>query len=135
MSDIVNILLVDDNDFILLMLEKYISECPEYKVFKVTNGQEAMNILSKHKFDLVVTDILMPEKDGIELINEIRKMKNYIPVIAISGGDEGGDTENYINFACYFADETLTKPVAKREFLDCIRMLINQDRSDFLQLL
>jgi len=87
MSATKKILLVDDNDFILCMMEKFISEWPEYETSTASNGQEAIDMINQEEFDLVITDILMPKKNGIELVTEIQKRDQKIPVIVISAGD------------------------------------------------
>lgn len=129
------ILLVDDNDFILAMLERYIGDFGSYETVKTINAKEALAQIKDHNFDLIITDVIMPEKDGIQLINEIRAMNHHMPVIVISGGDESGEIDNYINFAGYFSSETLTKPFTKQELKFAIDMALGFENVDVLEFL
>ena len=129
------ILLVDDNDFILVMLERYIAELNAYETFKASNAKEALSHIQTQDFDLIITDVIMPEKDGIQLINEIRAMNKHMPVIVVSGGDESGEIDNYINFAGYFSSETLKKPFTKQELKSAIDMALGFENVDVLEFL
>lgn len=128
------ILVVDDDDFILSLVEMALAEKEGYEIVKATNGREALEEKAKSDFDLIITDIIMPEIDGIKFIDELRKKDKDTPVIAMSGGDDGGDVDNYINFACYFANETLTKPFTKDELLQAISMVIDNKDPDIFKL-
>ncbi len=57
-----------------------------YAVTTAANGREALSSLAKAKVDLVVTDVLMPGKDGIEVIMDLRKSQPNLPVIVMTGG-------------------------------------------------
>lgn len=74
-------------------------------VYSVSNGQDALKVLNKHKIDIVVSDICMPKIDGIELIRRIRKEHKLLPIIITTGFDEFEKIyENVYNV------DTLTKP-------------------------
>ena len=135
MSATKKILLVDDNDFILCMMEKFISEWPEYETSTASNGQEAIDMINQEEFDLVITDILMPKKNGIELVTEIQKRDQKIPVIVISAGDGSPHQDSYLNYAGYFVNDTLSKPFAKNDLRSTISMALSAENSDFLQYL
>ena len=105
------ILLVDDNyDFLKFLSE---SLARKYHVLKATNGKQALNVLEKEDIDLVVSDIMMPEMDGIELCRYIKNKFEYchIPVILltakraeesqIEGYNSGAD--GYISKPCNFS--------------------------------
>ena len=57
-----------------------------YEIYHATNGLPGLSLYRQHRFDLVMSDILMPDSDGVEVILAIRKMDATIPIIAISGG-------------------------------------------------
>jgi len=83
------LLIVNDSEII----NKIISTSLEKEGFNTivaTNGMEALSLLDKYVFNLVITDVNMPEMDGIELTKRIRENDNYkyIPVIFLSGSEE-----------------------------------------------
>lgn len=79
------ILVVDDDPQVRRGLSRALHQSG-YEVVEAANGREAMAILRQDPPDLVITDINMPEMDGIEIINELRAAGTPVPVIAISGG-------------------------------------------------
>lgn len=62
-----------------------------YEVVQATNGREGISLWRRTSADLVVTDIQMPEKNGIEVVKELRGLAPVLPVIAMSGGDHSGE--------------------------------------------
>lgn len=81
----IHVLLVDDDELFRTMLEEMVRR-EGYQVRAVTNGNEALHAIERQSPDLIITDILMPEKDGIELITELAQRGSHIPIIAVSGG-------------------------------------------------
>ena len=79
------ILIIDDEPTILLMLKKML-ERSGYVVDMAINGKEGMELFAKFPADLIITDIVMPEKEGLETIREIKKDHPHVKIIAISGG-------------------------------------------------
>jgi CheY-like chemotaxis protein len=77
------ILLVDDSESIRELLAKALAD-GGYKVLTAADGKQAIRILTTKSIDLIVTDLYMPEADGIELIIAVRKMPRRPPVIAMS---------------------------------------------------
>jgi DNA-binding NtrC family response regulator len=86
------ILIVDDEENIRNLIRESI-ESDQYEIHESANGDQASILIEKHAFNLVVTDIVMPEMNGINLIMAINKRNPGIPVIAISGG--GGITGRF----------------------------------------
>jgi CheY-like chemotaxis protein len=78
------ILVVDDEDAIRGLLKSTLGMAG-YIVWEACNGKEASQLLEQFVPDLLITDLLMPEKEGIELIQEVRRSHPKIPIIAISG--------------------------------------------------
>ncbi len=73
---------------------------------------------------LVITDILMPELDGIEIINAIRRLRPGVPIIAMSGGGVG-DSSHYLEIALHMgASESLSKPFTHEELLSTIEKAV-----------
>lgn len=114
------VLVVDDNEFIRASMEKFL-ETNKYEVVGAKNGQDAMDKLRKQTFGIVVTDVLMPETDGFELIDFIRgydePMKST-PIIAISGGGRTVDAASALSVLEEKVDVVLKKPFSKNELLN-----------------
>ncbi|MAT82683.1 MAG: response regulator [Gammaproteobacteria bacterium] len=117
------ILVIDDD----ASVREVVSEMLRLEGHEVTiaeNGREATTMLAEHDFDLVITDLIMPEKEGIETISEIRRTDSRIPIVAISGGGRLGPGD-YLETARYIgADATLAKPFARQELLTTIDALL-----------
>ncbi len=78
------LLVVDDEQPIRSMLNDLLGD--DYEVMLAANGQEAFALLNSHSFDLIITDLVMPEMNGIDLITSIQKISPDLKIIAISGG-------------------------------------------------
>lgn len=86
------VLIVDDEDSVRKMVKEMI-EPDGFDVVEARDGNQAYDVCKKLSIDLIITDIVMPEKNGIDLIMAVKKEYPDIPVIAISGG--GGITGHY----------------------------------------
>ncbi|MFZ5929553.1 MAG: response regulator [Acidobacteriota bacterium] len=111
------VLVVDDDpgvrDVIRSMLES-----SGYSVLLAANGKEAMRLLKSERADLILTDLVMPEQEGIETIKALRREYPEIKVIAMSGAF-GGD---YLRIAAYLgAHATLAKPIQMDKLLKLVR--------------
>jgi len=118
-----NILVVDDEKPIL----KFVSEAlnSEYNVFTSENISSAEDILKNNDIDLVILDIVMPEKNGIDMIMEIKKSKPEIIILAISGGGGISGRFDYLPVAKLIgAASTLQKPFSLSELRDQVKELI-----------
>ncbi len=88
------------------------------------NGLQAIELLNKSSFDLVITDILMPDKEGLELIIEIQQKFPTLPVVAISGGGKIG-ADNYLNMAVKLGCKAaLPKPFTAQQLDDAISLAV-----------
>ncbi len=122
------ILLVDD-DFMLRTSLADILADSGYEVSEATNGNQGLAALEREPFDLVVLDILMPERDGLETIREIRKRWLTLPVLAISAGDATGRSD-YLGVAAQFgANETMAKPFPPTRLLERVARLVAGPRN------
>lgn len=99
------ILVVDDDKEIVKAIEIYLGK-ENYKIIKAYDGEQALEKIKENEIQLVILDIMMPKKDGIETLEEIRKNKN-IPVIILSAKSEDIDKINGLNIG---ADDYVTKP-------------------------
>ena len=78
------ILLVEDDKILSRSVDVMLT-IDGYQTITVYNGEEALQKLLHQKFDLLITDIVMPRMDGIELISKIKKLNKYLPIMVISG--------------------------------------------------
>jgi DNA-binding NtrC family response regulator len=116
------ILIVDDDENILKLLTKWL-ELETHEVVPAINGQQAMDIMESEDFDLVVTDIVMPEKEGIELIVNVRRRNEQIPIIAMSGAGQNRDA--YLSNAKKLgASRVLTKPIDRDFFIGTVNEVL-----------
>jgi len=103
------ILVIDDDDAIRISLKSAIEDAG-HRVEEAANGEEGMTRFRANPADLVVTDIFMPEKEGLETIDEIKRDYPQTKIIAISGGGSI-DPEDYLEIAKRVgADRSLFKP-------------------------
>ena len=107
-----NILVCDDDREIVKAIEIYLTK-ENYNVLKAYNGEECLKILKENTIHLVILDVMMPIKDGIETIEEIRKEQS-IPVIMLSAKSEDEDKINGLNLG---ADDYITKPFNPLELI------------------
>lgn len=123
------ILVFDDELSILLMIKKMLEKAG-HEVDLALNGREGIELLEKNRPDLVITDILMPEKEGLETIMELRKKYPALKIIAISGGGRIGP-EGYLPSAKHLgADMVFQKPLVQKEFMEAISLLLGKTKSE-----
>jgi len=117
------ILVVEDNDDLRTII-KDILEGEGHAVQTACDGSEVADIMAGTQFDLILTDILMPEKEGIQTILEVRHAQPDLKIIGMSGGGQGG-AEHYLEMAREFgADATLQKPFTKAQLLEHVQTLL-----------
>jgi DNA-binding response OmpR family regulator len=116
------ILLVDDNMELLTFLEKKLT-ASGFKVIKASDGKVALEVLANEYVDIVVSDVMMPEVDGIELLRRIKSDVNYshLPVIMLTAKTRLEDKLTGLDCG---ADAYLEKPFAIEYLLGNIRMLL-----------
>jgi len=115
-----NILLIEDQNDVRSFV-KIVLERGGHQVREATNGAEGIAAIRGALPDLVVTDIFMPQNDGLEVIREARRLASHLPIVAISGGTPM-IARNYLPVAETFgATETLEKPFAPADLLRAIR--------------
>jgi len=119
------ILVIDDDEQVLDMLYESLTR-EGYDVLKASNGEQGLRLYREKSVDLIITDIIMPEKEGIETIIELRQDFPNVKIIAISGGGRAG-TKDYLQLAKIFGvQRTFAKPVAREQLLDAIKELIKE---------
>jgi CheY-like chemotaxis protein len=120
------VLLVDDDNDVRRVLARALTE-DGHEVVEANNGIAALRLMHSTVVDLVVTDIVMPEMEGLEFLRILRSRPTRPRVIAISGGGRGSVT-NYLDLAKSFgADAILAKPFTKVELVDEISRVMAKD--------
>ncbi len=100
------VLIAEDDEDVRFQLRTHL-EHAGYQVIEAVNGEEAMRQINAHPVKLVITDLFMPEKDGLELIAELRKHHPAIKILALSGAQSG----TFLKLASTLgADVVLPKP-------------------------
>lgn len=119
------ILIIDDDHHILLMIKKML-ERAGFEVDLASNGDEGLKLFKKLSVDLVITDIIMPEKEGLETIREMKRLRSDLKIIAMSGGGKVS-SDNYLNTAKIFgATKIMTKPFTQNQMVSAVRELLGE---------
>lgn len=117
------ILLVDDEPTMRGVISDALSD--EYTVASVTNGREAQKLLGEQAFDLVITDLVMPEMNGIDLLMYLQQANPTQKIIAISGGGGINGRFDYLPVAQLVgARAILRKPFQMTELRARVRELL-----------
>jgi YesN/AraC family two-component response regulator len=117
------ILIIDDDTVTRLSLRRVLEDAG-YDVSEAANGREGVRIFQHTHPDLVITDILMPEQDGLEVIQELLRMAPAVKIIAISGGGQYGGFD-YLEVAQRLgAQRMLRKPFAPHVVLEAVQALL-----------
>lgn len=128
MKDPRRILIVDDESSIRIVLETILTDAG-YEVMSAASGEDALKLVRSEKFHLVITDLIMPGSDGIEIILSLRGTQPNLRIIAMSGGSAGGEG-NYLPLAATLgARSTLAKPFCKDELLSVVRKEIEPENA------
>ncbi len=116
------ILVVEDDK----NLRKLIVTCLEkasYTVFETRNGEEALDLMDKEYVDLIVTDIMMPEMDGYELIKSLREANYNTPILIITAKEDIEDKRQGFNLG---ADDYMVKPINIDELILRVKSLLRR---------
>ncbi len=118
-----SILLVDDEPSVLKSLE-LVLERAGFDVLAVNDGRLAVESMQSGRFDLVLTDLVMPDREGVETIIELRRTHPHLPIIAMSGGGMGS-ADLYLSVAAQVgANATLLKPFSEAQLLSVIEQVL-----------
>ncbi len=118
-----NILLVDDSEVNNILLASALKEL-QCNISVATSGKEALKLIEKQKFDLIILDIMMPGMSGIELLNTIdEKISDFTtPIIFVTASDyskEVIETKTNIKF------DLLEKPINLKELITKVKSILN----------
>ena len=113
------ILIIDDNEEIRRLLRRVL-ESASHEVLEAGDGAEGLKCIGSQQMDLVITDIFMPEKDGLEMLREMRKTHPGMKVIAMSGGGQLGNMDILRMARSFGAFRVMAKPFNFREMLQAV---------------
>ncbi len=122
-----HILVVDDDAMVLDVFVKTLTRAG-YEVTSVSDGSYVAAILNEQSIDLVITDIVMPQKEGIETIIETKEAFPDIPIIAISGGGRVLNSKDYLNLAKGMGVKiTLRKPIEPAKLIEAVKSCLDTE--------
>jgi DNA-binding NtrC family response regulator len=118
------ILLIDDDEQINSMLQEMLKS-ERYQLLAAASGEEGVTLLRNVSVDLLITDVLMPDMDGLEVIQKIRRHWPSMKILAMSGGGLGATPDFYLDMARHLgAVKTLAKPFSREQLLNAVREMI-----------
>jgi CheY-like chemotaxis protein len=113
---------VDDNEILRKSMSKSLQD--EYKIFEANNGIEALNVLNTNRIDLILMDIVMPEKGGIEVLIGSKSLLKDKKIIIITG-NVSSESEAFKNLLKTFGvSKILYKPFEKENLLTAIKEVL-----------
>ncbi len=120
------ILIIEDDTDFRQMLNIMLKQAG-YDVIEASNGKEGLKMYDHNRVDLVITDVFMPEKEGLQTLFELKEQNHNVKVIAISGGGTR-ERYNYLDSMKDFgAQKVFTKPFVTEEFLAAIAKLLETE--------
>jgi CheY-like chemotaxis protein len=116
-------ILVIDDDVQMRQMLKQTLERVGYEVVDAPDGEKGIEIYKEEPADLIITDLIMPQKDGMETIIELKRDFPDVKIIAISGGSRAMDPNDYLHYSIQLGVlHTFTKPFDCEEMLDAIHV-------------
>lgn len=119
-----NVLVIDDDKNIRYTM-KEVLEANQYTVFTAENGELAFDLLEKEHIDLIIVDVMMPNMDGYEFTQELRRFNQDLPILMVSAKQLSEDRKK--GFAVGI-DDFMTKPIDTEELLLHIKALLRRYR-------
>ena len=118
------ILVIDDEESVRTVLRQML-EKEGYEIEDAEDGAVGLKLLHEHLPDLIITDLFMPEKEGIETMIEVRKHFPQVKIIAISGGGRMGKLDLLPMAESFGAQRTLAKPFERKELLETVKEVLS----------
>ncbi len=122
MEEKIAILVVDDEDRIRRLLTMYLTR-EGYEVDEAVDGAEALEKVLEKDYDCILLDQMMPEKDGLEVLKELREMKKMIPVMMLTAKGEEADRVTGFESG---ADDYIVKPFSPREVVLRVKAVLRR---------
>jgi DNA-binding response OmpR family regulator len=121
----IKILVIDDERMIRTIAVRILQRA-DYEIFTAVNGFEGLACFRRERPDLVITDIIMPEREGIETIRHMKRERPDTKIIAMSGGGRLGDAD-FLSMARELgASDVIRKPFDPRELLDRVAQCLGE---------
>lgn len=117
------ILVIDDDATVRHTIRRLL-ETEGHEVEEAANGRAAMKLFREHPTDLVITDLFMPEQDGLETIRELRRAFKDVKILAVTGGGPGGAFDFRTHAVMFGAQRAMSKPFTREELLDAVREVL-----------
>jgi len=121
---VANILIIDDQDAVRQSVRK-ILELEGHTVTESSSGQDGLSLIRSQTFDLLITDIFMPETDGLEVIQKLHQENPNLKILAITGGGTTGGFNFLPQAKAFGAHATLHKPFLREELLEALQLAFN----------
>jgi CheY-like chemotaxis protein len=123
-----HILVIEDDESVRLVIRQILAHAG-HTVVEAVNGRTGIDVFYEQAPDLVITDIIMPEQEGIEVILEIKRASDSTKILAISGGGHWHDRDFCLRAAKQLgAEGTLRKPFSRVELLAEVNQLLGQEQ-------
>lgn len=119
----IRILVIDDEEQICSLISMMLEE-NGYKVETANNGNEAIKKFTEKPFDLIITDLMMPEKEGLETIIDLKEIYPAVKIIAMSGGLRNQDVDFLKTAKIFGASITLRKPFNTQTLLNAVNEVL-----------
>ena len=119
-------ILVIDDDATLRSAVRRILERAGYDVLEAGDGEAGLRLHQEQGADVVIVDIFMPERDGLELIRDLRATSPEAKIVAMSGGGRSGKIDLLKDATVFGASRTLWKPFEMNELLAAVRDLLQE---------
>lgn len=119
-----NIIVIEDEDAIRRLVVRILGRSG-HEVREASNGRDGVALHRGLRADLVITDVFMPEQDGIETIQQIREFAPETPILAMSGGGSRGNTDSLEDAELFGADAVMMKPFSPEQLDQAVAGLLN----------
>ncbi len=120
-----NILIVEDDKNLRKLIVTYLKK-NDYNTYEATNGEQALNVLDKNYIDLIISDVMMPQMDGFELIKELRTSNYKVPILLVTAKSDIKDKKQGFLLG---ADDYMVKPINMEEMLLRVQVLLRRSQS------
>lgn len=120
--DVASVLIVDDAAFSRRMLRKYL-EAEGCQVLEATNGQQALDMIQQHQPDCILTDLLMPDIDGFQLLQTLRDQGCTVPIAILTADVQDTSRQRGVELG---AARFINKPVKENEVRETVRQLLQK---------
>ena len=122
-----DILLIDDDEMVRVTTRAML-EIGGHQVREASSGSSGIDQFRETRPDMVITDIVMPDMDGLETIQALFEISEDVRILAISGGGRMLDSKTYLNVATRFGVKTvLKKPFLSTELLETVNDILQID--------